>query len=284
MMASKSLVLALAGLLVPVANGAIVADFADGNGTTLPDQWTGVAGNGWATGWGQANLNAGATGVVNTTPLHGGGNYLQATKTDGQTQPYIRRQYSTFGEVNITQPHRITMSFRYDTDLATFTAFSDRIAIFGDTAAVTGSAATNTWLIGVGGGNSGAGTNQSVYPGNWYFIDNNGNTDFSTANMFDTGLALVEDRVYAITVDVNPAAGTYSASINDGVNPVVSAADLTFRRGPGVANGSWFHIVANSGSTDAAAFSIDNLTIVPEPTGLALAGVAAIGLLRRRRR
>lgn len=261
-----------------------MAEFNDGNGTTLPDQWAGAVGNGWATAWQQGG-NAAGTGVVNTSPLWDSGNYLQFVDNTTTSPTYVRRQFQNFEGLDIAQPHRITLSYRFDGSGAAFTHFNDRIAIFGDTAAVTSSATSNTWLIGVAGSNTGAGVGQSVNPGEWYFFDNNGSNTFATSNMYDTNLVFVPGRAYAITIDVNPALGTYSASINDGVNPVVSASNLTFRSGSTGA-ASWFHVSQNSDApTDNAAFSIDSVQIVPEPTaGLAtLAGFAALSLLRRRR-
>ncbi|HYE18408.1 MAG TPA: PEP-CTERM sorting domain-containing protein [Tepidisphaeraceae bacterium] len=267
------------------ARAAIVADFTDGNGTALPDQWTGVAGSGWATAWGSSGSAAG-TGVVNTSPLDGGGNYLQFVDNTATTPAYIRRQYATSGDVNITQPYRISLRYRFDGTMGDFTAFNDRLAIFGDPGAVTSSATSNTWLVGVAGGNSGASASQSVFPGNWYMYDNNGSTDFATSNMVDTGLALVGGRVYGITVDVDPTTGTYDATIDDGVNPAFTASDLTFRRGAGASSASWFHVSGNAtAATDNSAFSLDGVVIspVPEPSTAALLLIGA-GLLGRRGR
>jgi len=274
---------ALATLLLPAAvSAATVAGFTEGNGAATSDQWMGAVGNGWATAWQQAGADV-ATGVVNTAPLHGGGNYLQFDDNDTTGAAYIRRQMVNFGEVNLSQPYRLTLSYRFDGDLAQLTTFNDRIGIFGNAAAATGTGATNTWCIGVVGADNGV--SQPVFPGEWYFFDNNGTSDFNSANMFDTNLALVAGRTYAITVDVNPVAGTYGASIYDGVNPVVSATGLTFRSGATNTSASWFHISQNaSTAADNSAFSVDNIAVVPEPAtaGLLLGGVGL--LLARRRR
>ena len=66
--------------------------------------------------------------------------------------------------------------------------------------------------------NTGAGTGQSVYPGEWYFFDNNGSNAFATANMFDTNLTLVGGRVYSITVDGDEIKVT---SLHDADTPLV---------------------------------------------------------------
>src|SRR5688500_897332 len=107
------------------ARADIVANFDGGNGTTSPDQWTGVAGNGWTTAWGSGGSTTG-TGVVNTTPLSAGGSYLQFVDDATTTPSYARRQYQTSGNINIAQPYRIAMSYRYDGNMAQFTDFNDR--------------------------------------------------------------------------------------------------------------------------------------------------------------
>ena len=266
------------------ASAATVANFTDGNGTASSDQWTGIAGNGWATGWASLGAAAG-TGVVSTSPLEGGGNYLQFVDDTTTAAVFARRQLVNFGEVNLAQPYRLSLSYRFDGDIAQFTQFADRIGIYGDSSATGGTGATNTWSIGVVGGNTGAGGGQSAIPGHWYFIDNNGSNAFATTNMFDTGLSLVSGRVYSITVDVNPVAGTYGASINDGVNAPVSASGLTFRNGATGTSASWLHInMSATAATDNSAFSVDNISVVPEPgaLGFLLVGAGLLGSRRRR--
>ena len=268
--------------LLPALGSAVtVAGFTEGNGTATSDQWTGTIGNGWATAWQQAGADL-ATGVVNTAPLHAGGNYLQFDDNDATAAAYIRRQMVNFGEVNLSQPYQLTLSYRFDGSLAQLTTFNDRIAIFGDSTAMTGTGATNTWGLGVVGADNSP--SQTVFPGEWYFYDNNGSSAFTSTNMFDTNLALVAGRTYAITVDVNPVAGTYDASIDDGVNPVVSAIGLTFRNGATNTSASWFHISHNaSAGTDDSAFSVDNIAVVPEPASASLL-LGSLGLLLARRR
>jgi len=282
--------LAMAGALLlainPTAGLAVItANFTDGNGTTLPDQWTGVAGAGWAGAWSAVGSDTG-TGVTNTSPLAGGGNYLHFVDNTTTQSVLARRQYQTAGEVDITKPYSISLNFRYDGLGSEFTTFADRIAIFGDTSGiVTGTNATNTWCIGVAASNSGAGGGQSVFAGNWYFIDNNGSNAFATGNMVDTGLAFVAGREYAIIVDIDPTTGTYSASIDDGVNDPFSASDMTFRRGAGAVNTNWLYVsTISTTASESIPFSVDNISIVPEPSVsvLFLAGLG--GLVMRRRR
>ena len=280
------LVAALAASAGLRSEAAIIANFNDGDGNISSDQYPGNATDGWASGWGAGGHLTASSGVVSTAPLSGGGNYLQVTDNTTVTSTYARRTYQTVGgNVDITQTYTISLSYRFDGNIADFNAFNDRVAIFGDTAsASTGTGATNTWCVGVVGG-----TNTDVTAaGNWYFIDNNGSTSFGSSNMSYTSLSFVAGRTYDISITVNPVAGTYSASINDGVNPEVSASDLAFRRGTGsiTASATQTLYIANNASagTDSSAFSIDNIVIVPEPASamMALLAGGASCLLRRR--
>lgn len=271
-------------LLCTPAQAAILANFDGGNGTASSDQWTGTAGNGWAAQWGSGGTTTG-TGVVSTSPLSGGGNYLQVVDDTSTSGTYIRRQYNNSGDISVSSTYQISFNFRWDGDITNFNNFGDRIGLFGDVAAVTGTSSSNTWAIGVAASNTGAGAGQSVYAGNWYFFDNNGSTDFATSNMFNTNLAFVAGRVYAITVVVNPNTGTYSASISDGVNPTVSANDLTFRRGAGAVTNHWINAAMNAtAGSDSSAFSIDSIVIVPEPSVFLVSAAGFATMMLRRRR
>lgn len=278
-LAGLCLALLLSGSL---AQAAIVADFT---GDVASNTYPGVTGNGWSGAWGTVGFNSGSTGVTNTSPLAGGGNYLRFTDDTGATSSTLRRTFTNFAEVNVAQPYRITLNYRYDSPLTNFTNFGDRIAIYGDTTGVNSTTSTNTWLIGVVASNTDAGVGQSALPMEWYFFDNNGDTDFKTSNMFDTNLTFVSGRVYSITIDVDPNTGTYGASIDDGVNPVVSATNLTFRRGAGAVSGNVIHFTSNSNNGgDNAAFSIDSIVIVPEPGIASLLLAAGVGAVFARRR
>jgi hypothetical protein len=287
MMNSLLRLAALAALLVlPTAGAAaVIADFTGGNGTAMPDQYVGAAGDGWAGAWSASGVNTTSTTVTNTGAFSLGGNYLKVVDNTTTGVTFVRRQYTSAGELTLSGTQLISFNFRFDGNISQFTAFNDRIGIFGDTTSQTGTGITNTWLVGVAGGNSGAATGQSVFSGNWYFFDNNGSNVFSTDNMVDTGIALVAGREYAFVIEVDSAAGTYSVTLDDGVNETVQATDLVFRRGTGAASTSWIHFNLNaSTASDSSAFSIDKVAIVPEPAGLAIAAVAGLLLGRRRRR
>jgi hypothetical protein len=266
---------------------AVEANFNGANGTTQPDDYVGTAGDGWVAGWTSSGAATG-TGIVATTPLNSGGNYLQVVDNTTSTTVSVRRQFQSTPGLDITQPYRITLDFRADGDATTFNVFGDRFGIFGDSAtSASSTAASNTWGIGVVGGTSGAGSGQSAFPMRWYFFDRNVSSDFNTSNMFDTSLGFVFGRTYSITIDVNPGAGTYGASINDGVNPVVSATDLGFRKGVTASVSDTVGIVANADApTDNSRFSVDSIriTAVPEPATATLLGLAGLVVLQRRRR
>src|SRR3954471_15964480 len=60
---------------------AVAANFTDGNGTSLVDQYTGVAGGGWSVPWAAVggSLASVSGSATQDAPLHGGGKYLGAT-------------------------------------------------------------------------------------------------------------------------------------------------------------------------------------------------------------
>ncbi len=269
------------------ADAAIVANFTGGLGTESSDQWAGVAGDGWTTPWSTNGRNSNTTAIVTTTPLTtGGGNYLGFVDDSSNTSITARRAYGSGNGVDISQNYRISFNYRFDGSVAQFADFGDRIALLGDTASVNGTTSTNTWIVGVAASNTGSQANQSVFPGNWYFFDNNGDSDFATKNMYDTGLAMVAGTVYQITVDVNPLAGTYGASVSDGTS-TVSQGGLTFRRGASSIASATEHYInfggTNSSASDNGSFSVDNILIVPEPSVVLLAALGGLFLLRRQR-
>lgn len=273
------------GVGAMVGHAQIVANFTGGTGTTQPDQYTGAAGGGWSGGWSATTNTSGS--VSSATPLDGGGNYLSVALTSSAVSGSVRRQYTSGSGVSIATTYRISFDWRFDGNKSAMTVFEDRIQFFGDTSAVAGSATTNTWLIGWAAAD---GTNNDIHGGSWYFFDRNVSSDFTVANMFNTGMGLDAGTVYSFTVDVNPVAGTYSATISNGLTSV-SATELGFRRGAVNVSASPAHLgfgVNRSTTSDNVTFALDSLSItaVPEPAGAAaIAGLAVFcGVVTARRR
>src|SRR4051812_31772652 len=82
----------------------IAADLTGGAGTASADQYTGVAGNGWAVPWATtvASASFGSASVASATPLNGGGNYLSLTQTATAASGAgsVSRGYQTTGNVS----------------------------------------------------------------------------------------------------------------------------------------------------------------------------------------
>jgi len=263
----------------------IVAHFDDGNTPGAIDTFTGSTGGaGWVGGWGTVASSGGTTTATVTMadPLEGPCDPYLSVTGSGSIDHLVRRQYGEFGDVDPAKPHRISWSWRFDGDPADLNHYNDRIHFFGQDNAHTGSGPDNSWLIGWIFTDS----TWDIHEGKWYFYDSV-NGSFSKENMLNTGLDLLVDTVYNFAVDIHPETGTYDAWMSDGTNSF-SASGLKFRNGtPGAYD--WLHFGgAMSSGSDDWGFSIDSIEIqyIPEPGTMVLLmiGVAAVPLVRRRRR
>jgi hypothetical protein len=280
------MMLAMCGL---PASGAITAEFTDGNGTSSVDQWTGIAGDGWAGGWTSLLPTGDSATVTSTTPLNGAGdNYLSVTDSTagGAGNHNIVRSITSFGDVDTSQKYTIRWKWRFDGSVTDMEggAFNDRIHFYGNNGNTNGTSATNSWVVGWASADAGTLT---VFDDHWYFFDNNTGTAFNTSNQIDTGIGLTAGVVYEFVVTVDPAAGTYDASIDDGTDNF-SATGLTFRNGlTGQFNSLHFGTNTSDGSFDSSyaldSVTISAVTVVPSPTALP-AGLLMLGAMAMRRR
>ena len=281
----------IAGLLATagMANAAVIADFSDGigNQTTAVDQFKGIAGGGWTTAWGNQGSVSGVTTTVIDgtvgTPLNSGGDYLGLNMVGPGGTGTVGRSYGDFDAVDTaTDSYKISWDFRAEVDImaAGVGGGEDRFHFAGDSSFVTGSAPSNSWLIGM--------TESQIYAGNWYFIDNNGSTAWTEANAVNTGMAVVAGTVYSFDITVNPTTGTYDASVTNGTI-TFSDTDLTFRNGlTGAFDTASFGMAMGGDDlgTSANEMSIDSLHIsaIPEPSSLLLLSFTGLMLIFRRRR
>jgi hypothetical protein len=278
---SGSLLLLFTLLPAGFCRAAIVANFNDGDGTTLVDQYTGVAGDGWLGPWSTAvggSGTASAPAVLSTTPLNGGGNYLSVPFTAGSSinDNFVAtiRQFGASGGVDPTLPHTIKFDYRPEAKNEIVNAeFRSRYQIFGSATLPTGDTSVNTtwWAV------AGAGTTGSAPTGvvinTWGFLNNPtpGTTVAPTGMAFvSTGITMNANAVYHFEIAVNPAAKTYIGKISDGTTTFTSEP-LNFRNQGDLATSASYMAfgarqqnTANEGLTDYP-FSFDSVSIVPTP-------------------
>jgi hypothetical protein len=276
-----SLFLLVALLPAGLASAGIVANFNDGDGVTLVDQYTGIAGDGWLSGWSAGIGGSGTLStptVQNTTPLNGGGNYLSVPFTAGTSINDnfvgVIRQFGAAGGVDPTLPHTITFDYRPEAKNEIPNAeFRSRYQVFGSGTLPTGDTSTGTtWWAVAGAGTSGSAPS-GVVINTWGFLTNPtpGTTVAPTGmNFVSTGIAMNANTVYHFEIKVDPATRTYIGKVSDGTTTFTSEA-LNFRnQGDSALSASYMAFgarqqnTANEGLTDYP-FSFDTVSIVPTP-------------------
>ena len=255
-------IVSVACMLVATSTQASVLGFDGGEGTTAVDQYTGIAGDEWLEGWIaqiQDGINA---SVVNTTPVvAGGGNFLLLSDVEGS--------------------EGVTRRFSMPTDSAYTLSLDLRVD------SVPDSGGTINLSTGSGRSVNTDSTNfvQAIASvgGNWSFRD--GIVDVNSTVHSD--IALTEGGVYHFQFDVDPVAKSYAVSLSDGTD-TFNSETIYFRNQTDTASAStaYFELGAQYGS-GAYGFSLDNVSLVPEPSTLILAALALLGLAfcgRRRKR
>lgn len=233
------------------ATGTDALNFDGGNDTGLVDAFTGMSGGGWTTPWTVSPGASGAPTVVNTNPLTAsGGNYLQVDLTGSDRN--VIRQYGNTPDFNVASNHSISWQWRLDEPFEANSQF-DRINFFANASPSSSSTtSTNSWTIGV--------APTLMGHDSWYFYDRQLDNSFGPQNAVNTGMALTPGVTYSFSVDLNPVAGTYDASISDGVHQF-TAEDLNFRS-PSLSS-TYLHFggKVSNGSSDALSYSLDSVAI-----------------------
>lgn len=239
-----------------------IASFDGGNSSAVVDGYPGMAGAGWDGAWQTATNNgsfsSGPT-VVATSPLSsGGGNYLTATVASSAAggQAAIVRQYQTFGDVDLTQPHTIHFQYRPES-VAAFSDGEDRYQVFAAPAVNDGTNSNSDWIIMGFGGDWGG----LPLAGKWVFFDGaKDGAAFTASALINTGIPIVAGRTYDFSLTMHPSVREWDATISDGTN-TYTRTSLGFRRN-GSDVGSYLHFGgrANSGG-ESRPFSIDNVEI-----------------------
>ncbi|MFN2165678.1 MAG: hypothetical protein ACK2U9_05415, partial [Anaerolineae bacterium] len=209
----------IAGILAAYSAGAEVvsihADFTDGDGVTLPDQYPGAPGDGWLEDW-NVFSDASTAGVYDTSPLNGGGNYLSFTENNtgtATTFAYLSRLIDPEAVVidKSYQPHRMRADIRLDTP----TNANVNMVFFNSYEANSN--------IGLGASN-GFEIRTLVADGVWQWTVRDLNA------RIPTGIIPEQGTVYTIEVTIYPSnvETVYDATITDGVN-TFTATNLQYR-------------------------------------------------------
>ncbi len=231
--------------------------------------YPGDAGAGWVAGWQQA---AGLTiGVDTASPIDAPTPYLAVTSS-GTGARNIARAYLTDGGVDVTQPHQISFKFRLNEDPAafesTFTAFNDRLHIFGRNGLrlTAGTDSTTAWSIFAAGAAHASG----AYAGRTFWIYDNVTGNGSSViieNAVDTGITLAPQHVYSITVRLDPPNRIFAVHLADetAVQQFTSLAPHRFRElAAPVGAHTNLHVGTQcSAADDARGFDLDSVRIAP---------------------
>lgn len=259
-----------------VASGAVLTlEFSGGGNSTTPvtntvDAWTGMTGSGWSSVWSSEFRSTSANGAVaveNSAPIVAGdGNYLHVTynKGTGEGQAArVSRQWNT-SAISLTQP--ITMSFdlRTDTQVAgnyqTFT-------IFGSSSATPFTSGNDSWQLASDGGG-------------WYARNQTSPTTSTLVKIYDTVTqgAITANSVWHFELTINPLTDTYGVVLtNLATNLTYSVSDLGLRNGAD-SSLSYINFISNVGSLATTnGFSIDNISVVPEPAVVTLLVMGLLG-------
>jgi len=276
----------------------VTADFSDALGvsTDYVDAYRGKPGLGWANAWFESKATnvTMSNQVVDTSPLHDGGNYLSYStthnNTTGASTGAICRNYlgldPTEPRIDVTKDYTIRFSLRIDEEIdgvggtTAFTTSDDRYLIHGRTITSTSQQSDYTATFDI---RLQASRPNDDLDGYWFAYDGAG-------NYYQMGNNKVADGVvYDFTIDIN-ADRTWDVTISG--NGETSTATGIAWRGPShpeLPSGSiTFAAVGDKKVTgvaaDVRAWSIDAIKVsqIPEPTALAMVlAMLLLGMTRR---
>ncbi|HLA86109.1 MAG TPA: BNR-4 repeat-containing protein [Thermoguttaceae bacterium] len=199
-----------------------MTNFNGGNSTGVVDGYQGMVGDGWLDTW-QTNTtraSMASTMVSATSPLSGGGNYLDVSinmdsgVSDSYTgQGCVARTYNDYyGDFSAALSHTIQFQVRIDDTLGSFTTSNDRFYFYDNPTLTSGTSADNTWSIYAFGANYG-----SALAKKWAFY--NGSQDggaFDQYSLVNTGMTITSGATYTFTISVDPDNKLYNASVTNG--------------------------------------------------------------------
>lgn len=274
-----------------VASAAVIADFSGGSGTTQPDQYLGMAGDGWAEAWSSrtGSQSTSSFTVNDSTPFGpDGGNYLQinyqrtATGT-GSNRTGVARPFLTTGSssIDMSKAYTIAFDFRADT-LTGWDSSADQIAFSSESTSTIGSFGADTpWSLLIRGDNR------------WVVTNGNGVGGISNLDFTSLGLtSLTAGTVYSIKVFIDPEAKGYDLTITAG-DTTYRASDLNdgnllgFRTNATAKDANVLQFRSYTSELGTINWSLDNIEIasVPEPSvvGMLIGGLVGMRLLMRSR-
>ncbi|MBN1555478.1 MAG: PEP-CTERM sorting domain-containing protein [Phycisphaerae bacterium] len=265
----------------------IEANFDAGETTTQVDGWTGMAGDGWQGAWNSYFQSATGSSqtfqVTDATPLQtGAGNYLNTTfenhRDSSRTAALVTRQFDM--DTARSGGSTLTTSFLYRLD---YLSKSDMYDVLGGvyfSANATangydldGTTATSAW---------GFSTTRLSAP-NFRFLNG--------ANLDESDIVLYLNDVYEFTFTVDYDTQTYVASVEN------LTKDLSYTSGildfnykptgeePVADYLTWgIRLLDGDPSSKTGTYSLDSVSVTPEPATLILLTTGFGGALLRRRK
>ncbi len=258
-----------------VEGAPIVANFTGGNGATSVDQYLGIAGGGWATAWSRTGTaKSGFPTVGSATPLNGGGNYLKVQSDITNEYVTVSRQWDN-AVASYASPTTVKFDLRWDSIANPLNSTGDVLDVFEGSTFAAGS--FHIYAFGA--------TNGSVPASTWAFYNGaKNNAAFDPTKLVSTGVAMNFTTVYSFTINLDPAARTWTGTVTNGINTYTSPTAIGFNSASTSLGGVLNFETKGSFSSDDPTFSTDNISIiVPEPGSLAVLGMAGMAMLRRRR-
>jgi hypothetical protein len=292
---SLSLIFAMSAPAIAATSLENFESYSPGNTLTLPLN----GGTGWNGAWVTANTTT-ASGVVSTTtPLNGNNQYLDTDLTNTAAGAAMGLGRGLEGGAP-TDDFTVSFQWRPDNLTGWGGSANDRFEFYSSASAATvnsagtgGNATTSPYLLGVFGAARGANYTATSAAGQLFGVYNPVNTNdaFSGDRYFELGsvatggdgttLAMVAGTTYSFTIEVLSDSQTWNLSVTDGVT-TASSTGLKWwgtNTQPFVAFGA-----RGSAANETRSFSIDNVSVVPEPSGVALFTLGGVALLTRRRR
>lgn len=288
----------ICAMIAPATAATTLENFESySSGNTLATPLNG--GTGWSGAWVTAGTTT-ASGVVSaTTPLDGGNQYLDTdlTNTAAGAAMGLGR-----GLADGAPTGNFTVSFDWRPDSLTgwggsandrFEFYSSSSGATVNSAGLGGNTTTSPYLLGVFGAARGANYTASSAAGQLFGVYSavNTNDGFSGDRYFVLGsvatggngttLAMVAGTTYSFTIEVFSDTQTWNVAVTDGT----TTASSTGLKWWGTTTQPFIGFGARgSAGSETRSFSVDNVSVVPEPGSMALLTLGGVAFLGRRRR